>query len=733
MRCLLFVVCSLVCVARISAQTEVIAWEKAGQLRVHSMKVSANGRRIATASNDDQTVKITDVLTGKLIGSFGNVSQYSNIVYPHINKINRLSPTGSVVYWDAEVGTKLGETLKETIAVDLQPAGKNIYGTEVGWDDKTFTYIYDSADHPNRVDTSTIFVVRNINTGNQIRWWKAYHSRRRGVFLSPDNKHMASLDRKLRDIYIYNMMTGEETAYLSGHNDSIRALYYCCDGNYLYSVDKKDTIIKWDISSKTQVYKKHFPGAKSLSNDGSFYYLKRSQTIADVYSTDSDSLLTRINFQDTIYAMSLIAIDGQLRSAILTQSGYVVLWDIKLNNFERNLLTHKGSLTSITFTNAGDEIICGFSSGDVITYALDGSVTNRFTIETPVTALAVSNTDNIIYIGSTGSEFFKWSRSLKSMVGKVTLPSQTPAVIDKIIPLNDSSMLLVNLVDNYVFWVNLTTNSSSNILNPLKKENIDYCKRTNELIIDNGEITIYNTDTWLKQGVFSFSLFPPGPNNVNFFRDGKRFSVSSIFGDHVEVWGYSEHVFFSRDPFDTIQIHSPESTNAIWGFDGDKIYCVSEVVNGGVWNAVGLFSVINTNTGDVLHTQSRPSAVISLAISPDSGRFLAMGSYDGTLTLWCIKDCILKTTKDEVTPLEYTAAYPNPASVSVTIKLPPTTHSSVTLKVFDALGKIISTAYKYQIQDHDITLDIRSLPDGIYVVRSPELPELSAKFIKRVR
>lgn len=734
MRYLLFVIYSLIHIAQLSAQTEVIAWEKAGQLGVHSMKVSANGRRIATASNDDQTIKITDIQSGRLIGSFANASQYSNIVYPKIDKINRLSPSGALVYWDAEVGTKLGETLKETIAVDLQPAGKNIYGTEVGWDDKTFTYIYDSADHPNRVDTSTIFVVRDIQTGNQIRWWKAYHSRRRGVFLSPDNKHLASLDKKLRDIYFYDMISGEEIALLSGHSDSIRSIYYCCGGNYLYSVDKKDTIIKWDVSSQKQVYKKSFPGAKTLSNDGSFYYKIRGLTIADVYATDSDSLLARINFQDTIYTMSLIAMDGQFLSAILAPSGKVVLWDVRSNSFQRDLFTHRGSLTSTIFTNAGNEIVCGFSSGDVITYALDGSITDRFTIETPVTALAISNTDSILYIGSTESEFIKWNRSLKSIVGKVTLPSQTPAIIDKIIPLNDNSMLLVNLVDNYVFLVNLAANSSSNILNAVRKENLDYCKKTNELIIDHGEITIYNADTWSKQGVFSFSIFPPGPNNVNFSRDGKRFSVSSIFGDYVEVWGYSEHVFFTRDPFDTIETHSSlESTTAVWGFDGDKLYCVSEMVNGGVWNLAGLFSVVSTVAGQTMYSQMRPSAVTCLAISPDSGRFLAMGSYDGTLSLWCIKDCILKTVKEEVSPVDHMPAYPNPASISVTIKLPLATRSSITLKVFDALGKTISTGYKYQMNDNNVILDIRSLPDGIYMVRSPELPELSAKFIKRVR
>lgn len=734
MKCLLITFFTIGCILDLYAQKEVILWEKAGQLPIHSFKISQNGRRIATASNGDQTVKVLDILSGKLIGSFANASPYSNILYPKIERIHKLSPSGSLVYWDAEYGTKLGGTLKDTIAVDLQPAGKNIYGTEVGWDDKTFTYIYDSADHPNRVDTSTIFVVRDINTGKQLRWWKAYHSRRRGVFLSPDNQRLASFDKKLRDIYLYNMITGEEIALFSSHTDSIRSIYYCCSGGFIYSVDKKDTIIKWDVHLKKQVYKKHIRSSKTLSNDGSFYFLIQNPTSAEVYSTDTDSLLYSIHFQDTISEMSLINVDDQLLGAILIPSGNVVIWNIKLNSFVRELFTHKGSLTCATFTNSGDEILCGFSSGDVIRYALDGSIKSHFTLETPITALALSNNDDTLYIGSTKSEFFKWSRALKSIVGKVTLPSQTPAIIDKIIPLNDSSMLLVNLVDNYVFLVNISANSSSNILNSLKKENIDYCKKTNELIIDNGEITIYNLDNWSKQGVFSFSIFPSGPNNVNFSRDGKRFSISSIFGDYVEVWGYSEHVFFTRDPFDTIETHSSlESTTAVWGFDGDKIYCVSELINGGVWNIMGLFSVVNTATGETMYSQLRPSAVTCLAISPDSGRFFAMGSYDGTLTVWCIKDCILQTAREEVNSLETTAAYPNPASVSVSIKLPATVHSAATLMVFDVLGKTIPTGYKYQMLDNNAILDIRSLPDGIYMVRSPEIPELSTKFIKKVR
>jgi hypothetical protein len=87
---------------------------------------------------------------------------------------------------------------------------------------------------------------------------------------------------------------------------------------------------------------------------------------------------------------------------------------------------------------------------------------------------------------------------------------------------------------------------------------------------------------------------------------------------------------------------------------------------------------------------------------------------------------------DELNPYVQITAFPNPAQNEINLGIPDRLQQSGPLKVqiANTLGQLVQTT-TYEMPSRQVTLDIRAIPNGIYVISFPEISnQTGIKFVK---
>jgi serine/threonine protein kinase len=214
---------------------------------VYSLSLSQDGRTLASGSAD-QTVKIWDMVTGKLLRTLeGHTAPVWSVVLSHDGKtLISGSQDRTINIWDVETGQirhRLSEHTDTVYSVALSPDQETIVSGS-----KDFTVKIWSAE-----------------TGELIRSLTQPEGHRdvvRAVAISPDGTQVASASWE-KDVKLWNLQTGKLSRTLLGHTGKVVAVSFINDLT-LASGSEDETIRIWNTQNE-QVQEVKEPHSDILS------------------------------------------------------------------------------------------------------------------------------------------------------------------------------------------------------------------------------------------------------------------------------------------------------------------------------------------------------------------------------------------------------------------------------------------------------------------------------------
>jgi photosystem II stability/assembly factor-like uncharacterized protein len=165
--------------------------------------------------------------------------------------------------------------------------------------------------------------------------------------------------------------------------------------------------------------------------------------------------------------------------------------------------------------------------------------------------------------------------------------------------------------------------------------------------------------------------------------------------DKGETWSYFEHGIADFD----------SSFLSVAG-DGDLVYI-------GTWDGEVLTTTDGGETVSFQTIEGEP-ALLSAAVNAEGRPFF--GTYDGTILAGDVPTGV--EDQPVTTPETFSLAqnYPNPFNASTTIEFSLDTPETVTIKVYDTIGREIATVVngKFQAGTHRVNFDAENLTSGVY-------------------
>lgn len=201
---------------------------------INSLAFNHDGNKIFTSSAD-KTIKLWDVVTGKIIQDFhGHDSSVNYLVLsPDGRKLFSASADKTIKIWDIDTGKAI-QTLKGHISsvnyLVISPDGQKLFSASA---DKTIK-------------------IWDIATNEVIHTLAGHTSFVNSLVISPDGQKLfsASADKMIK---VWDISTGKQLDTFSGHNSSVNYLTISPDGQKLFSASADKTIKVWDISTGQEV------------------------------------------------------------------------------------------------------------------------------------------------------------------------------------------------------------------------------------------------------------------------------------------------------------------------------------------------------------------------------------------------------------------------------------------------------------------------------------------------
>jgi predicted NACHT family NTPase len=220
---------------------------------VNGVAYSPDGRRLASASHD-QAVKVWDAATGQELFSLqGHTHWVRGVAYsPDGRRLASASSDQTVKVWDAATGQELlaltGHTSVVT-GVAFNPGGRRL--ASASWDQTVRVW--------------------DASTGQQLLALKGHKDRVQGVAYSPDGRRLASASQD-QTVKVWDASTGQELLPLKGHTDWVTGVAFSPDGRRLASASRDQTVKIWDASTGQEILtlKGHTPWTQcvAFSPDG---------------------------------------------------------------------------------------------------------------------------------------------------------------------------------------------------------------------------------------------------------------------------------------------------------------------------------------------------------------------------------------------------------------------------------------------------------------------------------
>jgi len=350
---------------------------------VLSVALSADCRTAVTGSSDG-TLRIWDVQTGRRLNTWSDQESWVWCVACSQDAKTVLAASNNLKSWrvtDREVRASSQRSVRiESVALS------------------------------NRGDTALVasegaVVVVDVATGSTVRILEGHRGWLRAVAFSPDGA-MAVSGSEDATLRVWDIQNGRTLRVLEGHQGVIQAVAFSGDGRTIASASSDQTVRTWDATTGEQravlTGHKGVVQAVALSGDGRRAVSGSTETVLYVWDLVAGCL-----------AATLTGHEGSVLSVAISQDGLTALsgstdktlkiWDVRTGQVRHTLEGHQRWVQAVALTADGQLAISG--SIDKTVQAWDvhtGALLATFTVESPVTSLAVDASGRVLTGDSVG-------------------------------------------------------------------------------------------------------------------------------------------------------------------------------------------------------------------------------------------------------------------------------------------------------------------------------------------
>jgi WD40 repeat protein len=314
---------------------------------VYSVVFTPDGRHVVTGSFDN-TLKIWDAATGKEIKTFGGPTGHQNLVLSvAVSPDGRLIASGSsdntAKIWDFPTSTSLrsfalGEAGK-TVAVS--PDGTRVAaGSNAG-----------------------VVKVWNAADGKELFQLKGHAGAVHGVAFSPNGQYLASCGAD-KTIRFWNPANGQAVAVYGAHSGEVNGLIFNAASNALFSGGADGTLKFWALPP--------VPGRTVSTHADTVATVALSGDNVQVVSAGADKTLRLTNFANGQQTRQVTAPAAITAAAVAgngtflaagTADNRLLIWNNKDAAPISSVIAHGGTVTSVSFNPAGNQLLTGGADG----------------------------------------------------------------------------------------------------------------------------------------------------------------------------------------------------------------------------------------------------------------------------------------------------------------------------------------------------------------------------------
>ncbi|MDZ8088897.1 MAG: WD40 repeat domain-containing protein, partial [Nostoc sp. DedQUE12b] len=308
---------------------------------VRSVAYSPDGQQLASAS-DDNTIKIWDVSSGKLLKSLtGHSKEVISVAYsPNGQQLASASRDNTIKFWDVN-SQKLLKTLTghsdEVKSVAYSPNGKQLASSS-------------------RDNTIKIW---NVSRGKLLKSLIGHSKEVNSIAYSPNGQQLASASAD-NTIKIWDVNSKKLLKSLTGHSNVVMSIDYSPNGQQLASASYDKTVKIWDVNSgklfKSSIGHSSVVFSVAYSRDGQQLASTSDDNTIKIWDVNSKKLLKSLTgHSGRVYSVAYSSNGQQLASASYDKT--VKIWDVSSGQLFKSLTGHSKEVNSIVYSPNRQQLV----------------------------------------------------------------------------------------------------------------------------------------------------------------------------------------------------------------------------------------------------------------------------------------------------------------------------------------------------------------------------------------
>ncbi|MBD2441572.1 PQQ-binding-like beta-propeller repeat protein [Nostoc sp. FACHB-110] len=539
-----------------------------------SSAFSPDGKTSASVS-DDNSIKIWDVGTGKLISTLkGHRNAILSVIFSPNGKtiasasgrtLNAVSNENSIKIWNVATGK-----LISTINGDSREFNSGFSPVAFSPDGKTIASVSD--DSSVKIwDVATGKLIFTLNGDS-----REFNSGFSPVAFSPDGKTIASVSGDTR-VKLWDVATGKLISTLRGHSEWVFSVAFSPDSKTIASGSYDKSVILWDVATgkPISILNGHSSAVRDVafSPDGKTIASASDDKSVKLWDVATGKPISILNgHSGWVWGVAFSPDDKTVASASWDKS--VKLWDVATGKVISTLNGHSREVNSVAFS----------PDGKTIASASDDRSVKLWDIATGKPILTLNGHSQRI-----------WSVAF-SPDGK-TIASAS----------DDSSVKLWDVATGKPI---LTLNGHSSVAFSPDGKTIASAS-------DDSSVKLWDVATG--KPILTLNGHKEGISSVAFSPDGKTIASAS-YDNSVKLWDVA-----TGKPILTLDGHRQAVFSIAFSPDGKTI------VSAGTDKSVKLWDVA---TGKPISTlNGHTDGIRGVAFSPD-GKIIVSGGTDNSVILW---------------------------------------------------------------------------------------------------